>query len=63
MIERKGIGRTPREHFMRDAENELEKFVRKELAFQQTERIERARKLRLPGLAADRALDLDQARN
>jgi hypothetical protein len=63
MIERKGIARTPREHFMRASEDELEKFVRKELAFQQAERIERARKLRLPDLGAGRALDLKQARN
>ncbi|MHC2627284.1 signal transduction histidine kinase [Bradyrhizobium huanghuaihaiense] len=48
MIERKGIARTPREHFRRTAEDELEKFVRKEIAFQQAERIERARELRLP---------------
>ncbi|WP_130584399.1 hypothetical protein [Bradyrhizobium sp. Leo170] len=47
MIERKGIAR-PREHFWRTAEGELEKFVRKEIAFQQAERIERARELRLP---------------
>ncbi|MCC8953553.1 hypothetical protein H8B02_08835 [Bradyrhizobium sp. Pear77] len=48
MVERNGIARTPREHFRRTAEDELEKFVRKEIAFQQAERIERARELRLP---------------
>lgn len=47
MIE-KGIADTPREHFRRAAEDELEKFVRKEIAFQQAERIERARELGLP---------------
>src|SRR5262245_28661330 len=35
MVERKGIADTPREHFRRAAEDELEKFVRKEIAFQQ----------------------------
>jgi len=63
MIERKGVARTPREHFRRAAEDELEKFVQREIAFQQAERIERARKLRLPALAADRAPDLYRARN
>jgi hypothetical protein len=63
MIERKGVARTPREHFRRAAEDELEKFVRREIAFQQAERIERARKLRLPGLVADRPIDFDQVRN
>jgi hypothetical protein len=48
MIERKGIADTPREHFRRAAEEEMEKFVRKEIAFQQAERIERARELGLP---------------
>ena len=42
MIERKGIADTPREHFRRAAEEEMEKFVRKEIAIQQAERIERA---------------------
>jgi hypothetical protein len=48
MIERKGTADTPREHFRQAAEDELEKFVRKEIAFQQAERIERARELGLP---------------
>lgn len=48
MIERKPISKTPREHFIRVAEDELAKFVRKELAFQQAERQERAIRLRLP---------------
>ena len=50
MLERKRIARTPREHFRRVAEDELEKFVRKEIAFQKAEQTERARKLRLPSL-------------
>jgi hypothetical protein len=50
MIERQGITKTPREHFMRAAEEQLEKFVRREIAFQQEERNERARKLGLPTL-------------
>ncbi len=48
MIKQKGIAKTPREHFMRTAEDELAKFVRKELAFQQAERNERAAQLGLP---------------
>jgi hypothetical protein len=43
-----GIGKTPREHFMRTVDNELAKFERKERAFQQAERDERAARLRLP---------------
>jgi hypothetical protein len=41
----------------------MEKFVRKEIALQQAERIERARKLRLPGLGADLARDRNRPRN
>jgi hypothetical protein len=48
MIERKRIAKTPREHFMRTAEDELDKFVRKELALQRAEREERAERLHLP---------------
>jgi hypothetical protein len=48
MIERKGTARTPREHFMRAAEDELAKFEHKERAFRQADRDERAAKLRLP---------------
>jgi hypothetical protein len=55
MVERKGIAKTPREHFMQAAKDELEKFVRKEIAFQQAERNERAIKLRLPNVGANRA--------
>jgi hypothetical protein len=62
MIERKGIAKTPREHFMQAAKDELEKFERKEIAFQQAERNERAMKLRLPGLGANRAPSRDRAR-
>jgi hypothetical protein len=43
-----GIGKTPREHFKRAADDELAKFVRKEIAFQKAERDERAAQLRLP---------------
>ena len=55
MVERKGIAKTPREHFMQAAKDELEKFERREIAFQQAERNERAMKLRLPSLGANRA--------
>ena len=48
MIERKWIAKTPREHFMRAAEDELAKFVRKELELRRAERNERAVRLRLP---------------
>jgi hypothetical protein len=54
MTERKRITRTPREHFMRAAEDELEKFVRKEISFQRAEREERAMNLRLPVPRGDR---------
>ena len=39
---------TPREHFMRAVHDELAKFERKERAFQQIDRDERAARLRLP---------------
>ena len=48
MIERKKIAKTPREHFMQSAADELAKFVHKEIAFQKADRDERAMKLRLP---------------
>lgn len=48
MIERRGNAKTPREHFIRAAEDELAKFERKEWAFQQADRAERATRLRLP---------------
>ena len=48
MVEPKRIAKTPRERFMRAAEDELAKFVRKENAFKQADRNERAMKLRLP---------------
>ena len=48
MIRQTGIAKTPREHFRRAAEDELARFVRKEIAFQQAEREERATRLRLP---------------
>jgi hypothetical protein len=47
MVEPKRIAKTPRERFMQAAEDELAKFVRKEIAFQQADRNERAMKLRL----------------
>jgi len=47
---------------MQAAKNELEKFERKEIAFQQAERAERAKKLRLPNLAANRAAGHNRAR-
>jgi hypothetical protein len=48
MIRKERIARTPREHFMRAVDDELAKFERKEMAFQQAEREERASRLRLP---------------
>ncbi len=42
------IVRSPCEHFMRAVDNELSKFERKERAFRQAEREERAAKLHLP---------------
>ena len=42
------ISRSPREHFMRAVDEEFSKFERKERAFRQAERDERAAKLRLP---------------
>ena len=54
MIERKKIAKTPREHFLQTAADELAKFVRKEIAFQKTDREERAMKLRLPISLGDR---------
>jgi hypothetical protein len=48
MIKKERIARTPREHFMRAVDDELAKFERKEMAFQQAEREERASRLRLP---------------
>jgi hypothetical protein len=62
MIERKGIAKTPREHFMQTAKDELEKFERKEIAFQQAERDERAMRLRLPSLGVNRAPGHNRAR-
>jgi hypothetical protein len=38
MIERKKIAKTPREHFLQTAADELAKFVRKEIAFQKADR-------------------------
>ena len=48
MIEQKTIAKTPREHFMQSAADELARFVRKEIAFQKADRDERAMKLQLP---------------
>lgn len=62
MVERKRIAKTPREHFMQAAKDELEKVERKEIAFQQAERAERAKKLRLPDLAPNRAAGHNRAR-
>jgi hypothetical protein len=47
MVEPKRIAKTPRERFMQAAEDELAKFVCKDIAFQQADRNERAMKLRL----------------
>jgi hypothetical protein len=42
------ISKSPREHFKRAVDEEFSKFERKERAFRQAERDERAAKLRLP---------------
>lgn len=60
MIERKSFSKTPREQFMRAAEDELAKFVRKELAFQRAEREERALRLRMPIVSANRTATRDR---
>ena len=62
MIERKKIAKTPREHFMQAAADELARFVRKEIAFQKTDRDERARTLRLPISLGNRETGHNRAR-
>ena len=62
MIERKKIAKTPREHFMQAAADELARFVRKEIAFQKADRDERAMKLRLPIPLGNRETDHNRAR-
>jgi hypothetical protein len=42
------IGKTPREHFMRTADEEFAKFEREEHALQRADRDERAARLRFP---------------
>jgi len=63
MFKQKGIAKTPREHFGRTAEEELANFVRKEIAFQQAERNERAARLRLPFARKDEARGERQQKN
>ena len=62
MIERKKIAKTPREHFMQVAADELATFVRKEIAFQKADRDERAMKLRLPISLGNREIGHNRAR-
>ena len=62
MIERKKFAKTPREHFMRAAADELARFVRKEIAFQKADRDERAMKLRLPISLGNREIGHNRAR-
>ena len=62
MIERKKIAKTPREHFMQAAADELTRFVRKEIAFQKADRDERAMKLRLPISLGNRETGCNRAR-
>jgi hypothetical protein len=62
MIERKKIAKTPREHFMQAAADELAKFVCKEIAFQKADRDERAMKLRLPISLENRETGYNRAR-
>ena len=42
------IGKTPREHFTRTADEEFAKFEREERALQRADRDERAARLRFP---------------
>jgi hypothetical protein len=53
------IGRSPREHFVRAVEDEFSKFERKERAFRQAERTERAAQLGLP-IDLNQPLDSDR---
>ena len=62
MIERRKTAKTPREHFMQSAADELAKFVRKEIAFQKADRDERAMKLRLPISLGNRETGHNRAR-
>jgi hypothetical protein len=62
MIERKKIAKTPREHFMQTAADELARFVRKEAAFQKADRDERAMTLRLPISRGNREAGHNRAR-
>ena len=62
MIERKKIAKTPRAHFMQAAANELARLVRKEIAFQNADRNERAMKLRLPISLGNRETGHNRAR-
>ena len=62
MIERKKIAKTPREHFMQAAADELARFARKEIAFQKADRDERAMKLRLPISLGNRETGYNRAR-
>ena len=62
MIDRKRIAKTPREHFMQAAADELARFVRKEIAFQKADRDQRAMKLRLPISLGNRETGHNRAR-
>jgi len=62
MIERKKIAKTPREHFMQAAADELARLLRKEIAFQNADRNERAMKLRLPISLGNRETGHNRAR-
>ena len=62
MIERKKIAKTPREHFMQAAADELARFVYKEIAFQKADRDERAMKLRIPISLGNRETGHSRAR-
>jgi hypothetical protein len=62
MIEQKKIAKTPREHFMRAAADELARLVRKEIAFQKADRDERAMTLSLPISLGNRETGHNRAR-
>lgn len=48
MVKRTTIAKTPREHFMRTADEQFAKFEREERALRQADRDERAARLHFP---------------
>jgi hypothetical protein len=62
MVKRKVTAETPREHFLRAFGDEFSKFERRERAFRQAERDERAARLKLPLDRSASAIDVCDAR-